>query len=147
MIYRVNYFSNEANVWEYVFNNSWYFSVCSFKSMHKSQLSKSYSEFFEFMAPFSMETPIVSFHRYQHYRKGQKFHYFKLEKEAKDFLMKNSFNSWNLPELPEDLAFYNSKGVWLYSISHENLIYLCVQDPSVVQALIDLGCKIDMLSE
>lgn len=123
------------------FEYSEHFSVCSFKYIHKKDQKRSYFDFFSLVEPyrvyeFDFELPV-------HYRKGQKFHVFKLNKTTKmQILDVASFDNWYIYEYPEDLAFYHNKEVWFRCISHERFIHFISTDESIVERFSNLGIGI-----
>ena len=119
-----------------VFENSDVVSFCSFKDVHNKDLSSQYFLFFEQFKDDEIKEEIFATAPYQQYRKGQKFHYYKLSKQIQKLIIKTgSFANWRNPDLPEDMAFYKNKKPWLYSISHEDIVYINTNDNKLINEL------------
>ena len=142
MLYRITTISNEKLFLNYAFQESKYVSFCTFKSIHKGDLMPSYFDFFK-NAENSLFIPNnIDYAPHQHYTKGQKFHYYMLDNEMKKLILEKGLKSWNTPYYPEDIAFYNSRSAWFYTISHENIFYLNSDNPQTIQNLLNIGCEI-----
>ena len=123
------------------FDESDYFSVCTFKYYHKKDLTNSYFDFFNEINMYQKDE--YEFCLPKHYTKGQKFHVFELNKKTKEMLRNvNSFRGWIVPNSPEDLSFYNDKKVWLSSISHENLVFVETENSELIRSFMNLGLQL-----
>lgn len=142
MLYRIMDIPDEKKFLKYVLQRSKYVSFCSFKSDHKKFLAPSYYEFLERIEKFKFDPVRIEYARYQHYRSGQKFHYYTLTDELKEIILSYSLKDWNYPTLLEDIAFYNAKEAWFFIISHEDMIFLNTDFPKLIEDILDMGIKL-----
>ena len=119
-------------------------SFCTFKSYQKKYLSSSYFEFLEKIEKFRIESEKAEYARFQHYRAGQKFHYYTLTDELKKIILGyDGIKVWQIPYLPEDIAFYNGKTAWFFAIRHEEIYYLNTDFPKLIDDLLNMGVKLE----
>lgn len=142
-MYHVSEIPNEKEFLMYALQKSTYVSFCTFKSYHKKNLSSPYFDFLKRIEKFRYEPIQKEYERYQHYRSGQKFHYYELTDELKKIILEyGSIKIWKFPTLPEDIAFYIGKTPWFFSISHEDIYYLNTNDCKTINDLIEMNIKL-----
>lgn len=129
-----------SEILKIAFEESDNFSICSFKRYHKKDLADSYFDFFNQIRMY--EKDAYAFHTPNHYERGQKFHVFELNEYTKALIgIVKSFRGWMAPNYPEDLSFYRNKKVWLYCISHENLIFIETENDELIRKFLNLGIR------
>ena len=141
MIYKVTKICNPRSFLSFAVDKSKIVSFCTFKSVHKKDLTQGYFDFFEKIEKFRYFPVTETYAQYQHYRSGQKFHYYTLTEELKNIILNYDISEWKNPNLPEDIAFYNEKQPWFFSISHEEIYYFVTNDNRLMKDLKDLGIE------
>lgn len=125
MIYRIIEVDSKQDyndLLDIAFKNSDAFSVCTFKYYHKKNLSQGYYDFLSALEPYKI---IEEYGIPKNYRKGQKYHVYELNSTTMKLIWTlGTLQAWEPPLFPEDLTFYIHKRYWLYTISHENLIFM-----------------------
>ena len=105
------------------FSNSDFFSVSTFKSVRKKDLSDHYLSFLDEIS--RDEVDVYSFkHLPQHYERGQQIHVYSINEHTRKVIESADVErlyDWLIPLLPEDLSFFKGKRVWFNSISHTKL--------------------------
>lgn len=138
MRYRIMDVTSEqdySNLLDIAFRNSDAFSICTFKYYHKKILSQDYFDFLNTLEPYRI---IEEYHIPKNYRKGQKYHVYELNSATKKLIRSvRTLQAWEPPLFPEDLTFYIHKKYWLYTISHENFIFMKPPRPDVLKLFLD----------
>lgn len=77
-------------------------------------------------------------------------YYFKTTENAKAMLkkMSNSLFEWQMPDLPEDLSFYQNGKVWMSTSSHEELCFIYPQNKLETEKIKTInGLKIEEVED
>ena len=103
------------------FNYSDYFSISTFKSVHKKDLKETYFDFLNKVAPYKTTHDFIDLP--QHYERGQKITIYRLNDDTKSAIIQaaNGLYDWSIPNLPEDLSFFKRNKVWFNSITHARI--------------------------
>lgn len=126
----------------YALVNSSHLSVCTFKNCHLKDLNPSYQEFMQHISRFKVENSSLFSHP-KAYTKGQRFHYYSISPEVIHFVRQiESIEQWGAPNCPDDISFYINNKPWLYTITHEALVFLETKQIDLVSGILNCGVKL-----
>ena len=116
------------------FQISNFFSISTFKSVHKKDLKDSYFNFLNDVKPY-MVTAENFVKLPQHYERGQKINIYHLNHVTKNSIQNaaDSLYAWTLPTLPEDLSFFKNQKVWFNSITHAKIATIISCDECLIK--------------
>lgn len=125
-------------------NSSW-ISFCTFKYHHQKHLKPTYDAFMMSLSKFEVRDPYL-FSPLNRYTKGQQFHYYTISPDVKKIVSQiDQFAQWGAPYYPDDISFYTNYKPWLYTVTHETMIFLSTKQVELIEGVIGCGAKLRQL--
>lgn len=126
----------------YALVSSSHLSVCTFKNFHLKDLNPSYQEFVQHISRFKVEDCGLFSHP-KAYTKGQRFHYYSISSEVMHSVSQiGKIEQWGAPNCPDDISFYINYKPWLYTITHETLVFLETMQINLIGGVLNCGAEL-----